>query len=81
MVMPLRGVLMPCEHFLNSSTPVLHQHDPLIKMKTEKLHSVGTVPKSNWKIVERGNYFVLLLEDGTLISIIILPVIFFIQML
>ena len=47
-------------------------------MKTEKLHSVGTVPKSNWKIVERGNYFVLLLEDGTLISIIILPVIFFI---
>ena len=23
-------------------------------MKTEKLHSVGTVPKSNWKIVERG---------------------------
>jgi hypothetical protein len=24
------------------------------KMKTEKFHSVGTVPKSNRKIVERG---------------------------
>ena len=56
--MKQRDVFLPVDfQKMHSKTPLSKVHGAKKKKKNKKYHTVGTVPKSNIKIVEIGKFF------------------------